>query len=109
MSWFVKFYKTSREELPVQEFVETLDESTYGKYINAVRMLKEYGPFLKPPISKKISSHIYELRITGEINVRIFYTIINNDFYLLHGFKKQSQKTPPKEIKKAIDRYKEII
>ena len=41
--------------------------------------------------------------------IRIFYTIANNEYYLLHAFKKKSQKTPAKELKVALDRMKEIV
>ena len=30
-----------------------------------------------------------ELRISGKVEIRIFYTIINNEYYLLHAFKKK--------------------
>lgn len=69
----------------------------------------EYGPFLKPPDIKKIQNKLYELRIPGKTAIRIFYTVVQGEYYLLHAFKKKSQKTPTRELKVAIDRAREII
>jgi len=71
--------------------------------------LENNGPFLKPPYTKKLQANLYELRISGKIAVRILYTIVNNEFYLIHAFKKKKQKNPAKELKVAIDRLKQII
>ena len=64
---------------------------------------------MKPPYSKKTFDRLYELRIPGKEAVRIFYTLVNNKYYLLHAFKKKSQNTPKKEMKTALDRISELI
>ncbi|KKQ32252.1 MAG: hypothetical protein US48_C0029G0001, partial [Candidatus Levybacteria bacterium GW2011_GWA2_37_36] len=66
-------------------------------------------PYLKPPYIKKVKNKLYELRISGKVAVRIFYTIKNGEYYLLHAFKKKSQKTPAKELKTALDRMGELV
>ena len=109
MAWKVKFFQTSRGDSPVKEFIEEQDEAIYAKVLHAIRLLANNGPFLKPPYIKKLQSKLYELRISGVVAIRIFYTIHNNEYYLLHAFKKKSQKTPIKEIKTALDRIKEIV
>ena len=109
MSWKVKFFQTARGEYPVQQFIEDQDISTQAKIVHSIELLVDYGPFLKPPIIKKLQKGLYELRITGKLAVRIFYFPNNNEYYLLHAFKKKSQKTPTKEMKIAIDRMRELI
>ena len=52
---------------------------------------------------------LYELRIQGENSIRIFYCFQKGKFYLLHIFRKKTQKLPKKEIKTALDRLKQII
>lgn len=108
MTWKVSFFKTHRGEYPVKTFIQEQDESTYAKFLLSIQLLQNNGPFLKPPYIKKLQNKLYELRISGRITIRIFYTIVNNEYYLLHAFKKKSQKTPLKELKVAIDRMKEI-
>ena len=109
MAWKVLFFQTARGSSPVKEFIKEQDEITYAKILNATVLLKNGGPFLKPPYIKKLQDKLYELRVSGVLAIRIFYTIKNGEYYLLHAFKKKSQKTPPKELKIAIDRIKEIV
>lgn len=109
MKWEVKFFQTARGNYPVQEFIEEQDMATSTKITSYIDLLESHGPYLKPPYIKKLQDKLYELRISGKVKVRIFYTLVNNKFYLLHGFKKKSQKTPPREIKVALDRMRELI
>jgi len=60
-------------------------------------------------LSKKIKRNLYEIRIKGQDSYRIFYTKIKSIYYLVHMFKKKTQKIPKKEIKVALDRIKHII
>lgn len=109
MSWKVKFYQTERGTRPAEDFVRALDDVTYAKFLQTTKLLADSGPFLKPPYIKKLQDKLYELRISGSIAVRVFYTIFNNEYYLLHAFKKKSQKTPRQEIKTAIDRMRSLV
>ena len=109
MSWNVKFFQTARGSYPVKEFIEEQDEATYAKTLQLIRLLSNNGPFLKPPYIKKVFDKLYELRISGKIAVRILYIMVHNEYYLLHAFKKKSQKAPERELKTAVDRMKEII
>ncbi len=104
----VYFFRTSRGTYPVKEFILLQGESTVLKITRTIEYLETGGPFLRPPYTKKIQHNLYELRIQGKEAVRIFYTKIGNDYYLLHAFKKKSQKTPRKEIKTTLDRLKEL-
>ena len=109
MSWNVKFFQTPRGNYPVKEFIEEQDEATYAKTLHLIRLLGNNGPYLKPPYIKKVFDKLYELRISGKIAVRILYTMAHNEYYLLHAFKKQSQKAPKRELKIAIDRMGKIV
>ncbi len=93
----------------MQEFIESQEMSTRAKITHAIVLLENCGPYLKPPYIKKLQDKLYELRISGKIEVRIFYTIISNQYCLLHAFKKKSQKTPRKELQNALDKLKECI
>ena len=108
MIWKVRFFQTVRGTCPVKEFIEKQDKKVDAKTIRTIELLQNYGPFLKPPYSKKIDKNLYELRIVGQEAIRIFYTNYNQQYYLLHGFKKKSRKTPTREIRTALDRAKGI-
>lgn len=109
MAWKVLFFQTARCDSPVKEFMQDQDKTTYMKLIHSIELLENGGPYLKPPYIKKVQDKLYELRISGKIAIRIFYTIISGEYYLLHAFKKKSQKTPSRELKIALDRMKEIV
>ncbi len=109
MSWKVKFFQTIRRDYPVKDFIEEQDISIQTKIAHSISLLVDYGPYLKPPYIKKLQDKLYELRIPGKVTIRIFYTIVNNKYYLLHAFKKKTQKIPRNEIKTALDRIGEII
>ena len=108
-TWKVNFFQTARGDRPVEEFIKEQDEATYAKLLTAISLLRNGGPFLKPPFIKKLQNKLCELRVSGIVAIRIFYTMKNQEYYLLHAFKKKTQKTPHQELKIAIDRMKEII
>lgn len=104
MSWCVIFYQNSRGEKVVKEFLETEGESLMAKVDSKIKLLQEYGPFLGMPHSKKLDSQLYELRIRGKNEIRIFYAFIRNKICLLHVFKKKTQETPKREMELAHQR-----
>lgn len=108
MSWNIKSFESKRGEKPVEEFVKSLDESTIAKFVHSVDLLEKHGPFLGMPHSKKLTSDLYELRIRGKQEVRIIYGFVKQTIFLLHCFKKQTQKTPKKEMEISFSRLKTI-
>lgn len=109
MAWKVLFFQTARGDSPVKEFIGEQDSIIRSKIALSILLLKNQGPFLKPPYIKKLQDKLYELRISGTSQIRIFYTIHHSEYYLLHAFKKKSQKIPSKELKVAIDRMRELV
>lgn len=109
MAWKVLFFQTSRGDSPVRAFIKEQDPATYAKILQSIILLRDKGPFLKPPYIKKLQPKLYELRISGKVAIRIFYTIVDNEYYILHAFKKKTQKTPKRELKVTLDRLRELI
>lgn len=108
MEWNIIVFESERGEKPVEEFIKSQQSSTQSKITHLVDMLAKYGPTLGMPHVKKLGQSLYELRIRGKDEIRIFFTFKSQDIYLLHGFKKKSQKTPQKEIDIALKRMKLI-
>ena len=106
MAWKIYFFQTARGEKIVKEFIKNLDGKVIGKISQNLDLLKTHSPFLGMPYSKKLSKEINELRIRGREEIRILYTFSKNNIYLLHAFKKKTQKTPKKELKVAEERKK---
>ena len=104
MSWNIIFFETQRGEKPVEEFIIDLDAVTRAKITRSLELLKYYGHNLMMPHSKKISQGLYELRIRGKTEIRIFYTFRGDVIYLLHAFQKKTQKIPQRELEIAKHR-----
>lgn len=109
MSWIIKLYESERGEKPVDEFIKKQQPQTKAKIAHIVKLLKQYGNKLGLPHSKALGSGLYELRIRGKEELRIIYCFIPHKIiYLLHGFKKQTQQTPSKELDIALKRKRAL-
>lgn len=108
-SWRIIYYETFQGGSPVYGFIENLDPKAQAKISNTFDLLEQYGTSLGPPHIKKLKSvNLWELRILGSDNIRIFYVIyFERTFLLLHGFLKKKEKTDKKEVKVALGRLKE--
>ena len=90
----------------LEKFIKSLQKPTIAKVLRTVDLLEAFGQKLGPPHTKKISSHLFELKIPGKQEIRIFYSFHKSQTFLLHGFVKKSQKIPQKEIKVAFQKLK---
>lgn len=110
MAWEIIFYESRSGSKPVEDFLDSLEGLVRNKVYSSFELLKEYGVGLGMPHVKKIvGTPLWELRILGESSIRIFYiTKTGQKFFLLHGFKKKSQKTPENELKIALKRFREL-
>lgn len=105
MKWKVIEYETERGEAPVSEFIKKQQPQAIAKIAHLIDLLEIHGVFLGMPHAKKLENYLYELRIRGKEEIRIIYGFKEKTIFLLHGFKKQKQKTPPKEIEAAKQRH----
>ena len=115
----VLMYRDKNDVSPVEQLItELVEKAAQNKTarirLDAIRfciaMLELKGLNIREPYAKKIEGQtdLYELRPRGD---RIFYysLIDENTFVLLHSFVKKSQKTPPKEIQKAVKERDDFI
>jgi phage-related protein len=78
-----------------------------AKIRNVLRLLQEFGTSLGLPHAKPIQGKPWENRPGG---IRLFYfTYIEKQFVILHGYRKQSQKAPGREIEIALKRMEELM
>ncbi len=107
--WIILTYETNRGEKPVDEFIRKQQPQVRSKIVHNVRLLRQYGNMLGMPHSKALGGGLYELRIRGKEELRIFYCFTQQKtIYLLHAFKKQKQQTSHKELELALSRMKEL-
>ena len=73
-----------------------------------IELLQINGNHLPEIISKYLEKEIWELR--SGVNRIFYFNYLKDIFVLLHMFRKKSQKTPRRELEKALkekDMYKE--
>ena len=105
MEWKILEYETIRGERPVVQFIKAQQSQAIAKIVHLIELLEIHGSFLGMPHAKKLEKNLYELRVRGKEEIRIIYGFKGKAIYLLHGFRKQKQKTPQKEIETAKQRY----
>ena len=104
--WSILFYKDHRGKCPPLEFIEGFPVMEQAKIRNALRLLQEFGTSLGMPHAKPIKGKLWELRPGG---IRLFYfAYIEKQFVILHGYRKQSQKAPGREIEIALRRMEDL-
>ncbi|MDO4764229.1 MAG: type II toxin-antitoxin system RelE/ParE family toxin [Flavobacteriaceae bacterium] len=91
-----------------KEFLQTLDNKTIIK-LNYLLTLLRTQRILSTDVVKRIKDGIYELRLLYNGNIyRVFFIFDDGNIVVLfNGFQKKTQKTPTKEIDKAIKIKKE--
>jgi len=79
-------------------FLFALDDASVEKVIKSIGLLEQYGHTIRYPHTKYISDGVFELRIIGVSNIRIFFIFKNEEAVILHAIIKKTQKLPRKEI-----------
>ncbi len=85
------------------EFMETLDESVRRKIDYGLQLLKTQER-LSTKFVKFIRDGLFELRIEYNGNIYRVFFIFDEEYIvvLFNGFQKKMQKTPSREIEKAL-------
>ena len=105
--WQILFYEDHRSKSPVLEFINKLSAKDRAKISNDFHLLEEFGPNLGMPHVRHIEGKLWELRPGDN---RLFYFLyLDGKFVILHGFRKQTMKTPEKEIATAMRRMNELL
>lgn len=106
----VIYFVDNQGKNPVSEFLDTLSGNQQSKILRILHNIEEYGLSSVIPHIKKLSdTPLWEIRILGHDNIRVIYVVPDRlKVLVLHGFIKKKQKTPPKEIKIALNRLKSI-
>lgn len=111
MDWEIEFYQKENGEIPVGDFLLSLNPKLRAKAYSDILLLKKLGNNIREPFSAVIKGErykgLFELRVKFSSDItRIFYFLYeNNTFILLHGFVKKTNKTPERELEKAL-KYK---
>jgi phage-related protein len=82
-----------------------LERKTQAKCKARLDLLSREGFGLRRPVADFLRDGVYELRLKSRgINFRVLYFFYGRDTVVVsHGFSKQGDKVPPREIKRAIN------
>lgn len=104
MRFDVEFYEKENGEQPAREFLLSLDKKMRAKLADAIVLLEANGYELRAPYSKALSNGIFELRAKQGTDITrvLYFFYVGRKIILTNGFVKKSQKTPPREIERAV-------
>ena len=99
----IKFYEDQNGNVPVREFLDSLDIKMRLKMLRSIQALQDMGISLRMPLSEALNDGIFELRakVGTDISRVMYFFVVGNQAVLTHGFVKKTQKTPPREIERA--------
>jgi hypothetical protein len=91
---------------PVEDVLNGLPKKHRAKLLGLIAKLKEYGPTLPFPYSSQVDGKLRELRTRfGKTRLRILhFADANQEFILLHGVVKDTDKLERSDIKAAMNR-----
>lgn len=110
----INFYKDEKGNEPVKEYIISLKAKNTKDSLIKLQKIQDYLNVLKTngtraglPYVRHLEGDIWELR---PLKDRIlFFGYDGNNIILLSHFRKMTQKTPPREIKKANKLMKDYI
>ena len=107
----VYYYIDEKGNSPVKEYINNQSIKERVKIFGFIVFLRESDGYLNEPYSKHIKDKIRELRIDfSKKHHRIMYfTFTGEKIILLSAFTKKTEKTPEKEINKAINNYNNFL
>jgi phage-related protein len=115
MEYEIELYEKANKEVPVLDFIVSLNPKQQAKIYREIELLMKFGNELHFPHVRKMEGDKYnslrELRIEFASDIfRIFYFMYyQNKSVLLHGFQKKTEKTPIKELDTALNRMNDYI
>lgn len=104
MEFSVIFYETSKQNLPVQDFLEELKRSDPDDFAAVMAGLSKLRDrqYHREPLSKALNDGLYELRHVGKLNTRILWFFMKGrKIIAVHGIRNKGQKIARSDIKTA--------
>ena len=103
--WALVFFETGNGRRPVEEYLAKLGTKEKTRVRFGLELLEQLGLELRAPHVKSMGNKLWELRIRGQRQHRIFYfAFTGKTLILLHAFTKKTQQTPAAEKETAMRR-----
>jgi len=107
----IYFYIDDQGGEPVMDYIEKASPKEQSKIFGFIELLRQSDGYLDEPYSRHIKDKIRELRIDFSRNRHriMYFTFTGEKIILLSAFTKRTEKTPQKEIDKAIKNYNNFL
>lgn len=107
----IEFYEKDNGDIPVENFLNSMDTKMRVKTVGLLQILQEKGNFLREPYSKYLEDGIFELRIKAGTNISrlLYFFYYEGKIVVTNGFIKKTNKTPRSEIERAKRFKKEYL
>ncbi|MDP3917772.1 MAG: type II toxin-antitoxin system RelE/ParE family toxin [Candidatus Woesebacteria bacterium] len=104
----IYYYTSLNGENQIDKFLNSLTEKQQAKIGRDFMHIRVHGLIKPIPDVKKLSgTPLWEIRILGKDSIRLIYAVVfKGHVLILHGFIKRKNKTPYKELKIAMQRFK---
>ena len=105
MAWSVTFYNER-----IEDEILALPAGLLARFLRYAETMETFGPDLGMPHTRAMGSGLFELRLKAAEGIaRVFYcTLVGQRIVFLHQFVKKTDKTPPREIRIARQRMKDL-
>lgn len=105
MSWKITFFNKK-----VEEETHLFPDGILANLLHILEMIEEFGPAIGKPHTASMGDGLFEIRAKGKegIGRALFCTLKGKEIVILHSFIKKTQKTPKRELDKALGRLKEL-
>lgn len=106
----VLFFKKTDGKVPIRDWLDDLTKKDRRKCLERVDRLRERGHELDRPFAAYLKDCIHELRVkSGNVNYRMLYFFHEGRAVVItHGLLKKTEKIPPREIERAVQRKLEF-
>lgn len=107
----IEFYETSSGRSPITDFFDKQPKRDQAVILAVLQDIVDEGYGAKGCQFRQLQGKLWELKIKAPSGgYRLLYVTLNKDLlFVLHSFKKKTQKTPKKELDVARKRLKEIL
>lgn len=109
--WTAEFYVDERGRSPVEVFLSDLDAKTRARFRWSMEQLRVRNIQAREPLVRHLEGDLWELREESRTNIYrvIYFFFSGRRIVFLHGFQKKSQRTSPRELAVARQRYQNFM